>query len=71
MANAGRKPDASVPPGPDMDQRAYAAMLARAEALIPTLTARASRTRNCGACRRRPNAICISQACSGCCSRSA
>lgn len=44
MANAGRKPDASVPPGPDMDQRAYAAMVGRAEALIPQLRERASRT---------------------------
>jgi 3-hydroxy-9,10-secoandrosta-1,3,5(10)-triene-9,17-dione monooxygenase len=44
MANAGRKPDASVPPGPDMDQRAYAAMIGRAEALIPQLRERASRT---------------------------
>ena len=44
MANAGGKPDASVPPGPDMDQRAYAAMIGRAEALIPQLRERASRT---------------------------
>jgi 3-hydroxy-9,10-secoandrosta-1,3,5(10)-triene-9,17-dione monooxygenase len=44
MANAGRKPDASVPPEPDMDQRAYAAMIGRAEALIPQLRERASRT---------------------------
>ncbi|HEY3792976.1 MAG TPA: acyl-CoA dehydrogenase family protein, partial [Bradyrhizobium sp.] len=44
MANAGRKPDASVPPGPGMDQRAYAAMIGRAEALIPQLRERASRT---------------------------
>jgi 3-hydroxy-9,10-secoandrosta-1,3,5(10)-triene-9,17-dione monooxygenase len=44
MANADRKPDASVPPGPDMDQRAYAAMIGRAEALIPQLRERASRT---------------------------
>ena len=44
MANAGRKPDASVPPGPDMDQRAYAAMIGRAEALIPQLRERAPRT---------------------------
>jgi 3-hydroxy-9,10-secoandrosta-1,3,5(10)-triene-9,17-dione monooxygenase len=44
MANAGRKPDASVPPGPDMDQRAYAAMIGRAEALIPQLRERASQT---------------------------
>jgi 3-hydroxy-9,10-secoandrosta-1,3,5(10)-triene-9,17-dione monooxygenase len=33
-----------VPPGPDMDQRAYAAMIGRAEALIPQLRERASRT---------------------------
>jgi 3-hydroxy-9,10-secoandrosta-1,3,5(10)-triene-9,17-dione monooxygenase len=44
MANAGRKPDASVPPGPEMDQGAYAAMVGRAEALIPQLRERASRT---------------------------
>ena len=44
MANAGRKPDASMPPGPDVDQRAYAAMIGRAEALIPQLRERASRT---------------------------
>ena len=44
MANAGRKPDASAPPGPDTDQRAYAAMIGRAEALIPQLRERASRT---------------------------
>ena len=40
MAAIGRNPS----PSPDGDDSAYAAMLARAEALIPTLTARASRT---------------------------
>jgi 3-hydroxy-9,10-secoandrosta-1,3,5(10)-triene-9,17-dione monooxygenase len=40
MAAIGRNPS----PSPDGDDNAYAAMLARAEALIPTLTARASRT---------------------------
>ncbi|MGC2808750.1 MAG: acyl-CoA dehydrogenase family protein [Bradyrhizobium sp.] len=44
MANAGRKPDASKPPGPDVDEGAYAAMIGRAEALIPQLRERASRT---------------------------
>jgi 3-hydroxy-9,10-secoandrosta-1,3,5(10)-triene-9,17-dione monooxygenase len=40
MTAIGRNPS----PSPDGDDGAYAAMLARAEALIPTLTARASRT---------------------------
>lgn len=40
MAAIGRNPSAS----PDGDDNAYAAMLARAEALIPKLSARASRT---------------------------
>jgi 3-hydroxy-9,10-secoandrosta-1,3,5(10)-triene-9,17-dione monooxygenase len=42
MADAGRKPDASPPPAPD--DRAYAAMVAGARALIPRLRERASRT---------------------------
>ena len=49
MADAGRKPDASLPPGPDMDQRAYAAMIGRAEALIPQLRERASADRGTAA----------------------
>jgi 3-hydroxy-9,10-secoandrosta-1,3,5(10)-triene-9,17-dione monooxygenase len=42
MADAGRKPDASPPSAPD--DRAYAAMMAGAKALIPRLRDRASRT---------------------------
>ena len=44
MADAGRRPNASLPSGPDTDDRAYAAMIARAKALIPRLRDRASRT---------------------------
>ena len=44
MAGAGRKSNASLPSGPDADDRAYAAMIARAKALIPRLRDRASRT---------------------------
>src|ERR1700676_3241784 len=44
MAGAGRKPNASLPPGPDTDDRAYTAMIDRAKALIPRLGERASRT---------------------------
>ena len=44
MAGAGRRPNASLPSGPDTDDRAYAAMIARAKALIPRLRDRASRT---------------------------
>jgi 3-hydroxy-9,10-secoandrosta-1,3,5(10)-triene-9,17-dione monooxygenase len=44
MAGVGRKSSASVPPGPDAYDRAYAAMIARAKALIPQLRDRASRT---------------------------
>ena len=44
MAGAGRKPNASLPTGPDADDRAYAAMIARAKALIPQFRERASRT---------------------------
>jgi 3-hydroxy-9,10-secoandrosta-1,3,5(10)-triene-9,17-dione monooxygenase len=44
MADAGRRPDANVAPGPEADQRAYAAMIGRAEALIPQLRERAPRT---------------------------
>jgi 3-hydroxy-9,10-secoandrosta-1,3,5(10)-triene-9,17-dione monooxygenase len=44
MAGVGRKPNASLSFGPDPENGAYAAMVARAEALIPQLSARASRT---------------------------
>jgi len=44
MAGVGRKPDADPPSGRDPDDRAYAAMIARAKALIPQLRDRASQT---------------------------
>jgi 3-hydroxy-9,10-secoandrosta-1,3,5(10)-triene-9,17-dione monooxygenase len=44
MAEIGRKPNSSPPSGPDVSDRAYAAMLDRARALIPRLRERASRT---------------------------
>jgi 3-hydroxy-9,10-secoandrosta-1,3,5(10)-triene-9,17-dione monooxygenase len=44
MADAGRKPNASLPSGADADDRNDAAMIARARALIPQLRDRASRT---------------------------
>jgi 3-hydroxy-9,10-secoandrosta-1,3,5(10)-triene-9,17-dione monooxygenase len=44
MADAGRKPNADPPSGPGAEDRAYAAMIARAQALIPRLRDRASRT---------------------------
>jgi 3-hydroxy-9,10-secoandrosta-1,3,5(10)-triene-9,17-dione monooxygenase len=44
MAGVGRKPDANLSSGPDADDRAYTAMVARANALIPQLRDRASRT---------------------------
>src|SRR6201992_737288 len=44
MASVDRKTSASMPRGPNGDEDAYAAMLARAEALIPKLRERASRT---------------------------
>ena len=44
MAGAGQKPNPSLSAGPDGDDRAYAAMMARAKALIPQLRDRASRT---------------------------
>ena len=44
MAGIGRKPDASLPSGPNANDLAYAAMIARAYALIPQLRDRASRT---------------------------
>jgi 3-hydroxy-9,10-secoandrosta-1,3,5(10)-triene-9,17-dione monooxygenase len=44
MANLGRQPSPNLPSGPGADDRAYAAMVARAEALVPQLRDRASRT---------------------------
>jgi 3-hydroxy-9,10-secoandrosta-1,3,5(10)-triene-9,17-dione monooxygenase len=44
MAGVGSKPNASPSSRPDLEAGAYAAMVARAEALIPQLSARASRT---------------------------
>jgi 3-hydroxy-9,10-secoandrosta-1,3,5(10)-triene-9,17-dione monooxygenase len=44
MAAIGQKPSASLSSGADTDDRAYAAMVARAEALIPQLRDRAVRT---------------------------
>jgi 3-hydroxy-9,10-secoandrosta-1,3,5(10)-triene-9,17-dione monooxygenase len=44
MAGVGRKPDASLPAGQDAGDRAYAATIARANALIPQLRDRAGRT---------------------------
>jgi 3-hydroxy-9,10-secoandrosta-1,3,5(10)-triene-9,17-dione monooxygenase len=44
MVGVGRKPNANLSSGSDADDRAYAAMIARAKALIPRLRERASRT---------------------------
>src|SRR5580692_8282921 len=44
MAGVGGKPNASLSSGPDAGSSAYAAMVARARALIPQLRDRASRT---------------------------
>jgi 3-hydroxy-9,10-secoandrosta-1,3,5(10)-triene-9,17-dione monooxygenase len=44
MTGIGLKSNASLPSGPDTDDRAYAAMVARARALIPRLRDRASMT---------------------------
>jgi 3-hydroxy-9,10-secoandrosta-1,3,5(10)-triene-9,17-dione monooxygenase len=44
MAGVGRKPNTSLPSGPDADNSAYVAMIARAKALVPRLRDRASRT---------------------------
>ena len=44
MASVDRKTNASQPPGSNGDDSAYAAMLARAEALVPKLRDRAART---------------------------
>src|ERR1700754_721991 len=44
MAGIGQKPNASLSAGHDADDRAYTAMVGRADALIPQLRERASRT---------------------------
>ena len=44
MAGAGLKPNTSLPSGPNADISAYAAMIARARALIPQWRERASKT---------------------------
>jgi 3-hydroxy-9,10-secoandrosta-1,3,5(10)-triene-9,17-dione monooxygenase len=44
MAAVGRKPNANPSLGPDRDHGAYAAMIARAAALVPQLRERAART---------------------------
>jgi 3-hydroxy-9,10-secoandrosta-1,3,5(10)-triene-9,17-dione monooxygenase len=44
MAGAGMKPNTSLPSGSDAGSSAYAAMIARARALIPQLRERASKT---------------------------
>jgi 3-hydroxy-9,10-secoandrosta-1,3,5(10)-triene-9,17-dione monooxygenase len=44
MAGFGPKPNASLSSGPGADERPYAAMIARAKALLPRLRDRASRT---------------------------
>jgi len=44
MAGVGRKPNTGLPSGPDADDRAYAAMIARAKDFVPRLRERASRT---------------------------
>src|SRR5437762_14030647 len=44
MAGAGQKPDTNLSAAPDADDRAYAALIARAKALIPQLRDRASKT---------------------------
>ena len=44
MAGAGRKANASLPSGADAEDRAYAAMIARAKTLVPRLRERASQT---------------------------
>lgn len=44
MADAGRKPNPSLSPGLGADNGAYAAMVARARALVPQLRDRAART---------------------------
>src|SRR5258708_21140333 len=44
MAGVGRKPNANLSSGSDADDRAYAAMIARAKALMPRLRERAAKT---------------------------
>ena len=44
MAGIGNKPNASLSPGADAEHRTHAAMVARAEALVPQLRSRAART---------------------------
>ncbi len=44
MADSDRKPDVNPSPGSNSDDRAYAAMIARAAALVPQLRERAART---------------------------
>src|ERR1700758_4205638 len=44
MAGVGQKPSTGQPAGPDTDERAFAAMATRAQALIPQLRDRAART---------------------------
>src|ERR1700709_220058 len=44
MAGAGRKPNASQSVRPEPDDRAYTTMVGRADALVPQLRDRASRT---------------------------
>lgn len=44
MTGAGQKPNASLSPASDADSSAYAAMVARARALIPAIRDRAART---------------------------
>ncbi len=44
MAGVGRKPDANLSSGPDANDRGYGAMVGRANALVPQLRDRASRT---------------------------
>jgi 3-hydroxy-9,10-secoandrosta-1,3,5(10)-triene-9,17-dione monooxygenase len=51
MAGVGRRPNTALPSSPEADDRAYAAMIARARALIPQLRERAPRTE---ALRRLP-----------------
>jgi len=44
MAGVDRKPNASLSPGMERDNRAYTAMIGRADALVPQLRDRASKT---------------------------
>ena len=71
MAGIGRKPNASLYSGPGLETGAYAAMIARAEALIPQLSARASRTEELRRLPPETERDLHEAACSGSCSRSA